>query len=57
MVDGQAYSVFVFKNDVYVAGVEKNSNGFRVATLWKNKNPQKLGSENRDSFAYAVFAR
>jgi hypothetical protein len=51
--DGEANSVFVSGNDVYVAGIGRNAEGQFVATLWKNGNPQVLG--NGTGGANAVF--
>ena len=41
--------------NVYVAGHEKNDQGFYVATLWKNGVPQALSDGTTNTQAYAVY--
>jgi len=57
--DAKAYSVFVSGNDVYVAGSEKNAQGFDVATLWKNGIAQRLTTKvtKHGSSAHSVFVK
>ena len=50
-----ANSVFVSKNNVYVAGWEKNALGIAVAKLWKNGVPQSITNGSYDSWAEFVY--
>ncbi len=38
-------SVFVIDNDVYLAGDTRNDDNIRVATVWKNGEPQELSDK------------
>ena len=51
---GNAYSVFVAGNDVYVAGTEWNEIA-SVIKVWKNGTPTTLTPENERAEARAVF--
>src|SRR5690606_33068003 len=49
-----AYSIFVFGNDVYVAGSEYIGS-VRVATYWKNGKPTRLTNGTEDGIANTLF--
>jgi len=54
--EGEAYSVFVSENDVYVAGVEANSLGMGFPTIWKNgKVLYRLGDAKWRGNAKSLF--
>ena len=49
------YSVYVFENDVYVAGTQFNENNESIPTIWKNGVPTFLSEGGIRSFAKSVF--
>jgi hypothetical protein len=55
--DQIAHSVYVYGNDVYVAGVGVNRDGKSVAVLWKNGRMQRLSNGNRSSIARSIFVK
>lgn len=53
-----AFSIYVNESDVYISGIEKNSNNRYVAKVWKNGIPQILTNLNEtitESFAKDIF--
>jgi sulfur transfer complex TusBCD TusB component (DsrH family) len=52
---GTVNSVFVFGNDVYVAGREENEQKIKVAMMWKNGEPQALTDGTKDATATSIF--
>src|SRR5690606_33563359 len=49
-----AYSIFVFGNEVYVAG-STYIGSVRVATYWKNGKPRRLTNGTEDGIANRLF--
>jgi len=43
--------------DVYVAGQVQNSNGFEVATIWKNGVATSLTDGTKDCYATSVYLK
>src|SRR5690606_12925900 len=52
--NASAYGIFVFGNDVYVAGSEYIGS-VRVATYWKNGKPTRLTNGTEDGIANTLF--
>lgn len=53
--DAYANSVYVFDGNIYVAGMETNTQGISVAKLWKNGAPQDLSNGNSEAQAKCVY--
>ena len=52
-----ASAVFVFENDVYVAGVEANSLGIQVGKVWKNGVATNLTDGTRFANIKSIFIK
>lgn len=50
-----ATSIYVYNDDVYVAGFEENSNGVNVAMYWKNGRQYPLTNGASDAEAHSIF--
>jgi hypothetical protein len=54
-LEGNANSVFVSNNIVYVAGFDQNVQGDYVAMLWKDGVLQTLNTPGSEAYASSVF--